>query len=41
MSIIGQTIFWVNRKGREIPAGYQRPDYISSDLTGVLEIARS
>lgn len=38
---LGIPVLWIDRKGREIPAGCQRPDYISSDLTGVLELVRS
>jgi len=38
---LGIPVLWINRKEREIPAGYQQPDYVSSDLTGVLELVRS
>lgn len=38
---LGIPVLWVNRRGRALPAGYERPDYISKDLTGVLDVASS
>jgi 2-haloalkanoic acid dehalogenase type II len=35
---LGIPVLWINRKRREMPAGYQQPDHISSDLTGVLSL---
>lgn len=35
---LGIPVLWVNRKGRKIPAGHERPDYVSTDLTGILDI---
>jgi 2-haloacid dehalogenase/putative hydrolase of the HAD superfamily len=35
---MGIPVLWVNRKGRELPAGYEPPDYVSTDLTGILNI---
>lgn len=34
----GIPVLWVNRKGRQPPLGDDAPDYMSADLTGVLDI---
>ena len=31
-------VLWINRKGRELPANREPPDYVSTDLTGILDI---
>jgi len=38
---LGIPVLWINRKGKNLPAGYERPDYVSADLTGVLDIVDS
>ncbi len=35
---VGIRALWVNRKQRRIPTGGPRPDHISSDLTGILDV---
>lgn len=35
---LGIPVLWVNRKGRQAPIGDDAPDYVSADLTGLLEI---
>ena len=37
----GIPVLWINRKGRKIPLQYEQPDYISTDLTGILDICCS
>ena len=34
----GIPVLWINRKGRELPANREPPDYVSTDLTGILNI---
>ena len=35
---MGTPVLWVNRRARAIPPGRNEPDYVSSDLTGLLDI---
>lgn len=35
---MGMPVLWINRKGRIIPAGNERPDYVSADLIGIIEL---
>jgi len=32
-------VLWINRKGRSLPADGESPDYVSTDLTGILNIS--
>ncbi len=32
-------VLWINRKGRELSPGHNSPDYVSTDLTGILNIS--
>lgn len=34
----GIPVLWINRKARSVPCGDETPDYVSSDLTGLLRI---
>lgn len=34
----GIPVLWVNREGRKLPVDQERPDYVSADLTGILDI---
>jgi 2-haloalkanoic acid dehalogenase type II len=34
----GISILWINRKGRKLSPQYEQPDYISTDLAGILDI---
>ncbi len=34
----GIPVLWVNREGRKLPADQERPDHISTNLTGILDI---
>lgn len=36
----GIPALWINKKGRALPAGYEQPDYVSTDLTGILDILK-
>ena len=31
-------VLWINRTGRTVPAGKDEPDYVASDLTGLLDV---
>ena len=35
---MGIPVLWVNRKGRPVPEGDLEPDYVASDLTGLLDV---
>ncbi|HGJ67369.1 TPA: HAD-IIIA family hydrolase [bacterium] len=35
---MGITALWINRKMRPISTEYEKPDYISEDLTGIIDI---
>ena len=35
---LGIPVLWINRKKRELPDEYDPPDYVSTDLTGILNI---
>lgn len=36
---LGIPVLWVNRTGRKLPADGESPDYVSTDLTGMLNIS--
>ena len=36
----GIPVLWINRRNRKLPAEHERPDYVSTDLTGILDIPR-
>jgi 2-haloacid dehalogenase/putative hydrolase of the HAD superfamily len=38
---LGIPVLWINRKKRELPNGFEPPDYVSPDLTGILDILNS
>ena len=35
---MGIPVLWLNRKNRTIPAENEKPDFVSGDLTGILEV---
>jgi len=37
----GIPALWINKKGKTLPAGYEQPEYVSTDLTGILDILNS
>ena len=37
----GIRALWINTKGKTLPAGYEQPEYVSTDLTGILDILNS
>ena len=38
---LGIPALWINRKGRQLPVDHEPPDYVSADLTGILDILSS
>jgi len=34
-------VLWINPKGKAVPDDSQQPDYVSADLTGILDILKS
>ena len=38
---LGIPALWINPKGKAVPDGDQQPDYVSADLTGILDILNS
>jgi 2-haloalkanoic acid dehalogenase type II len=39
-SALGIPVLWINRRGKILAEGDLRPEYISSDLTGLLEVLK-
>jgi FMN phosphatase YigB (HAD superfamily) len=38
---LGIPVLWINRRNRHLPDGSQAPDYVASDLTGLLNILQA
>jgi len=38
---LGIPVLWINPKGKAVPEDSQKPDYVSTDLTGILDILNS
>jgi 2-haloacid dehalogenase/putative hydrolase of the HAD superfamily len=36
----GISVLWINRKGRSLPPDHTAPDYVSTDLSGLLDVLR-
>jgi len=34
----GVPVLWINRRNRALPPGHERPDYVSTDLNGILDL---
>jgi 2-haloacid dehalogenase/putative hydrolase of the HAD superfamily len=34
-------VLWINRRNRALPPGHEPPDYVSADLTGLIDVLRA